>query len=269
MKVRIIPHRREKAAWNLALEEALYINSKLKLDEGEEINPVIKLYSWKKPSVILGYQQNMNEIDRDYIEENKIDLTMRTTGGGSVYLGNEDMQYSIIMKQKYSKALLKKINNSINVALKDVGMPSSLVNKDNHPVVRVAGKGTIFDAQRRYKDLLLHHGTTLVNNHDYAHMPAALKATESELNTLQNGNLWLKQIQQVKEKALIKAFEKNMPEDKGTYIQDYTNEELKIARKLYRDWYSKPESFENGKKSFGICYLTSTGYDMDWYAEND
>lgn len=269
MKVRIIPHRRDKAAWNLALEEALYINAKEKLDEGREIEPIVKLYSWKKPSVILGYRQNINEVDHEYINENKIDFTMRTTGGGSVYLGREDMQYSIITPRKYSLELLKNINFNIKNALKDVGLPSQIVNKNNHPVVRVAGKGSIFDAQRRYKNLLLHHGTTLVNNNDYEHMPQSLKATSEELKTLQTGNLWLKQLQQVKEKALIKAFEKNLPEQEEIKIQDYTDKEINIARKLYRNWYSNPAAFDKGTKKFGICYLTSTGYDMDWYAEKD
>ena len=45
--------------------------------------------------------------------------------------------------------------------------------------------------------------------------------------------------------------------------------ELKLAKKLYKNFYTNKESISEGKKKFGICYLPSTLYDMERYAESD
>ncbi len=265
--IRIIPFRRESAAWNLALEEALFLKAKEKLNKGQEVPTIIKTYSFSKPSVVLGHRQILEEVDHEYIDNQGLNLTMRTTGGGSVYLGKNDVQYSIITTEPYSKEFLKKINSQIVEALQDAGFPAALIKKNNHDIVRVKGKGTIFDAQRRYKNLTLHHGTTLVDNFDYDHMNAALKATKQEKKILEEGNLWLRQLKQIKEKQLIKNFEKNFSQEEKIIKKDYTEDELKLAKQLYKTYYSNRKKWSDGKKKHGICYLTDTDYDMDLYAE--
>jgi len=269
MKIRLIPHQRAEAAWNLALEEAVFLKAKQALIAGEEVQPVVKLYSFDKPSVILGHHQRLAEIDYEFCKEMGVDVTMRTTGGGSVYLGEHDLQYSMILPTTYSIDLLHKINTQITNALGDVGFTPQIKIKDKHPVIRMQDRGFVFDAQRRFKNLLLHHGTTLVDNADYTNMPQALKATPEELDTLTNGNIWLRQLQQVRESELVKAFNKNLPEHDSVVRKDYTNEEIKLAKKLYKEHYTNKEAFGQGNKPFGICYLTSTGYDMENYAEKD
>jgi len=269
MSLRIIPHQRADAAWNLALEEALFLRAKQALLAGKEVQPVVRLYSFSKPSVILGYMQNVSEIDYEHCREVGVDVTMRTTGGGSVYLGRDDLQYSLILPTGFSKELLRQINTSIVHALQDVGFGPKLVTKTGHPVIRMDGKASIFDAQRRFKNLLLHHGTTLVDNSDYEHMPKALKATEAELDVLQTGNLWLRQAAEVREQALIKAFEKNLPDGASVVKKDFTSEEIRLAKQLYQEFYTNKENVRAGKKKFGICYLTSTPYDMDLYKTED
>ena len=269
MKLRIIPHKRENAAWNLALEEALFIKSKERLLKGLPVQPIVKLYSFDKPSVILGYQQKISEIDHEFCEENKINVTMRTTGGGSVYLGRKDLQYSLILPTNYSLELLKKINTSIVHSLQDVGLSPNLALKDNHSIIRIKNKGSIFDAQRRFKNLILHHGTTLVDNYDYEDMPRALKATPEEIEILQKGNLWLNQEINTRENQLIKAFEKNLPENSSVIRKDFTNEEINLAKELYKNFYTNKKEFTSGKKNFGICYKTDTPYDMEQYTIKD
>lgn len=268
MKVRIIPFRREEAGWNLALEEALFLKAKQDLIDGKEIQPIVKMYSFAKPSVILGYMQNINEIDYEFCKNQKVDVTMRTTGGGSVYLGKKDLQYSLIIQKNFSRELLRKINLSIINALQDMGFSPELKIKDSYPVIRMKEKGFVFDAQRRFKDLILHHGTTLVDDYDYDKMPGALKAGKQELDVLKKGNLWLRQEKEVKENALIKSFEKNLPND-SVIVKDFTSQEIKLAKQLHKNFYTKFESINKGKKKFGICYLTSTPYDMDLYTEED
>jgi len=269
MKLRIIPHKRADAAWNLALEEALFLRAKQDLLKGKEVQPIVKLYSFSKPSVVLGYMQKISEIDYNYCKENKVDVTMRTTGGGSVYLGKNDMQYALLLPQTYSKSMLLEINSSIKSAMQDLGFAPKIINKTDHPVLRLKGRGVIFDAQRRFKDLVLHHGTTLVDNFDYEHMPAALKATKEEQEILEKGNIWLRQEDQVRERALIKAFEKNLPGNVSIIKKDFTNAEIKLAKKLYKNFYTNYKEISSGGKDYGICYKTDSVYDMEKYTEED
>ena len=269
MKVRIIPHKRTNVAWNLALEEALFLKAKKTMLDGREVQPIIKLYSFSKPSVVLGYMQKISEIDYNYCKENKVDVTMRTTGGGSVYLGKNDMQYSLILPNGYSKEVLGKINGEIVHAFQDVGFSPNIVMKTGHPVVRLKGRGFVFDAQRRFKDLLLHHGAALIDDFDYEHMPSALKATKDELDILKKGNIWLRQEAELKEQALIKALEKNFSEEVSIIKKDYTSEEVKLAKKLYKNFYTNYKEISSGKKDYGICYKTDSAYDMEKYAEED
>ena len=269
MKLRIIPHKRANAAWNLALEEALFLRAKQDLLKGKAVQPIVKLYSFPKPTVVLGYMQKISEIDYNYCKENKVDVTMRTTGGGSVYLGKDDLQYSLLLPVDYSKEILKQINTDIVHASQDVGFSPDLVMKTGHPVVRLKGKGFVFDAQRRFKNLLLHHGTTLIDNSDYEHMPHALRATPEELEVLKTGNIWLRNEAEVKEKDLIKAFEKNFSGRVSIIRKDFTNAEIKLAKKLYKNFYTNAEEISSGKKDYGICYKTDSAYNMEKYAEDD
>jgi lipoate-protein ligase A len=269
MKFRIIPHGREKASWHLALEEALFLKAKEKILKGEVPQPIIRMYSFQKPSVILGYMQNILEVDADLCKELKVDLTMRSTGGGSVYLGKEDLQYSLLLPTIYNKELLRKINLSISDSLQDVGFSPELKTNNNHTVIRMNNKSFVFDAERRFKNLLLHHGTTLVNNFDYGAQSDILKATQSEIEDMGNGMLWLKQIQEVKEKALVKALERNLPKDSSVQFKDFTSEEIKLAKELHKNFYANKKAFSAGSKKFGICYLPSTQYDMELYTKED
>ena len=194
---------------------------------------------------------------------------MRTTGGGSVYLGKNDLQYSLILPTTYSKELLRKINTSIVHGLQDIGISPEIKTKTGHPVIRLNKKAFVFDAQRRFQNLLLHHGTILVDNNDYEYMPKALKASPEELQDLQTGNIWLKEQQEVREKALIRSLNKSLPENSSVVVKDFTNEEIKLAKKLYTEFYTNEKNFSTGKKQFGICYLPSTTYDMNLYKTID
>ncbi len=240
---------------------------------GRDVQPVVRLYSFEKPSVILGYRQRAEEVDLDFCKEQGIDVTMRTTGGGSVLLGERDLQYSLLLPVKYSKDLLKQVNERIINSLRDVGFSPNLIIKTGHPVIRLDGRAFVFDAQRRAynnrSNLILHHGTTLVDNSDYEEMHQALKATPEETHDLQTGNIWIGREKQVRENNLIRAFQKNLPENASARVKDFTEDELKLAKELYKRFYINPDEIKSGKKKFGICYLPSTPYNMGLYTTRD
>lgn len=278
--IRVVPHIKASAAWNLAVEEALLQTSKEKKQKGEQIQPIVHLYSFNKPTVVLGHRQRLSEIDFPYCQEQGVHVTMRTTGGGSVFLSPEEMQYGLILPKRYTHDLLTTINKTLVSGFNDIGIQPQLVEKDGHDVVRHNGRGFVFDAQRRilvnglepgtYKHLLLHHGTILVDNTDYDHMPAALKANASDLETLQKGNIWLREQEQVKSQELIKSLNRNLASiGVRTKVADLTMDEYKLAQKLYHDYYAKPEQWSDGANHRGICYRTDTPYDMEQYAEEE
>lgn len=73
----IINHSND-TAFNIALEEYAF---KHLLDEDQ-----IFLLWINKPSIIVGRHQNtIEEINRDYVRENGIEVVRRISGGGAVY----------------------------------------------------------------------------------------------------------------------------------------------------------------------------------------
>ena len=261
MKTRIIPFERGEAAWHLAVEEALFQSAK----QQEQPTPTVRMYSFSKPSVILGYAQRISEVNLDYCKENKVDVTMRCTGGGSVYLSPKELQYSIITPEKHSLEFLKNINTKIINALQDNGYSPQLKTSNNHPVIRMNDKSFIFDAQRRGKNVLLHHGTTMVDREQHIHQFPSLNATSDNKLDISLGMLWLTDIQEVREKKLVKAYEKNFP-DNSFFVKSLASEEIKLAKKLYKSFYNNKKAISFGKKNYGICYLPSTQYNMEEYS---
>lgn len=267
--VRIIPHQRAEAAWTLALEEAVFLKMKEQMLLGKEIRPVFRLYSFDKPSVILGYGQRIEEIDFDFCRRMGIHVTMRTTGGGSVFLGKNDLQYTLILPTSQpNSSFLPWVYDRIIRSLGDIGLSPRMIEKDNTPVIHLDGRSFVFDAQRKsYLNgrgmLLLHHGTTLVDNSDYSGMPEALKATTRQLRDLTEGNVWLRNEVQVREADLIRAFERNIPEGASVVKSGYTRKEVKLATELYKQFYCNTTNLRQGRKPFGICYLPTTSYNMN------
>ena len=283
--IRIVPYRRAQAAWNLALEEALYIKSLEKLkDEGTFI-PIVRLYSFSSPSVILGNRQRISEIDYTYCIKNNVEVTMRKTGGGSVYLGRNDIQYTFILPVRYSRDILFSINSQLVNGLTRAGYTPVLTEENNHPVIRLQQKSFVFDAQKRSiiyngdienpKFAILHHGTILIDNRDYDHMPSALKADKKTLEKIQKGNVWLARYRFITEQLIVDALQRSLPfAISQSFVQDYTAEEIILAKELYQDFYANPEKFSDGKKRYGICYIPtlmdkSTEYDMEKYVEQE
>lgn len=279
-KVRVVSHFCGSAAMNLAREEALFLRSVDELKIKGSFNPIIGLYSFSRPSVILGNQQPISEVDAHYCDENDIDITMRKTGGGSVFLSPEEMQYFYILPFKYSRDLLRRINIRIQAGLGDAGFSSQLRLINNHHVLRIGKDNSfVFDAQRSrivYRGdinnpahILLHHGTILIDDKDYGHMPHALKAPPEIAMKLQKGNLWLRNEQELKIGRLIQVLQKNLPFYAKTYRKDFSSDELELAQKLYDEFYSIRSKFSCGKKSYGICYIPGPDYDMEKYRVNE
>ncbi len=83
---RFISDASGSAAWNMAVDEALYLEADV---------PTLRLYSWEHPAWSLGYRQPVPEWIGRCLELG-VEAVRRVTGGGSV-LHYDDLTYSITL----------------------------------------------------------------------------------------------------------------------------------------------------------------------------
>lgn len=94
------------AATNMAIDEAL-----LQFHAEGIIQPTLRFYGWKNPSLTLGHFQKAEKaIDFDAVKKHGCDFVRRLTGGSAV-LHDDEITYSIIVSEEHPK-----IPSSINEA---------------------------------------------------------------------------------------------------------------------------------------------------------
>lgn len=165
-------------SFNLALEEYLLKSNVL----NELREPIFVL--WRNmPTVVIGRNQNaFSEINVEFVQQEGIKLVRRLTGGGAVYHDLGNLNYTFIAKNKESFANSQgemvhspkgegtfAKNDSqwfdfalftapILTAMKKLGVPAELSGRND---LLIAGKKFSGNAQMRYHERILHHGTLL------------------------------------------------------------------------------------------------------------
>lgn len=166
------------AYWNMAVDEAMLI-----LKEQGLIPNTLRLYVFNPSAVTIGYFQRLYDVvDLDFIRSNKIEVTRRITGGGSVYhdVGGE-ITYSVVA---YIDDISSNIMDSYKIicqgivnAIKEFGLNAEFVPVND---VLVNGRKVSGSAQARRKKTLLQHGTLMYNT-DLMTLSKALKAPKEKL----------------------------------------------------------------------------------------
>ena len=137
-------------AFNLAMEEYLLKQKK------EEI-----FFLWRNsPSIIIGKNQNAySEIDVDYVKEKNITVIRRLTGGGAVFhdLGNINFTFIAnvtdtddISFQRFTAPIINYLNT--------LGAPAQFSGRND---IAIDGQKISGNAQTKYKNRFMHHGTLL------------------------------------------------------------------------------------------------------------
>lgn len=114
-----------------------------------------------RPSVIVGKNQNtLGEIDFDFVKKNDIPVVRRLSGGGAVFHdeGNVNFCY-IINGGKFGD--YAGITGELLAYLKTLKIPARLHGRNDLVVGERKFSG---NAQYKWKERLLHHGTILVNS---------------------------------------------------------------------------------------------------------
>jgi len=162
------------AAVNMAIDEALiHWHSK------NEIGPTLRFYGWNKPSLSIGYFQDVAKtIDLSGVKKHGCHMVRRLTGGSAVLHDNE-LTYSIVVSESHPK-IPKSINQAYFTLAQgilqgyrylDIEADFSLPEQPNRERSAVCfetpanyemivdGKKLTGNAQTRKNGVLLQHGS--------------------------------------------------------------------------------------------------------------
>jgi lipoyl(octanoyl) transferase len=148
---------------------------------------VVRLYSWSPAALSLGYQQSLEAVDLDACRDHGIDVVKRPTGGRAVLHKNE-LTYAVIWSVPFEIGINASHNLIVEMLVRSLSSlgDASLELSDSRATIKDAyqtgslssaacflstsrhevtfdGKKTIGSAQRRFGNVLLQHGSILLN----------------------------------------------------------------------------------------------------------
>ncbi len=163
---------------NMAIDEAL-----LDCHISDNTPPTLRFYKWERPTLSIGRNQTIDEINIEECHKLKIDLARRPTGGKAVLHENE-FTYSFISGKKdgmperifdsyieISKALINGLKTLKSDLYFNVGEDSPTEYQKNSfcfasstvSDLNYNGKKFVGSSQLRRADALLQHGSILIN----------------------------------------------------------------------------------------------------------
>lgn len=195
--LRIIFDFNQTAAFNMAADQYLLTN----LCENNTI--ILRFYTWKNPSVTLGYMQQPSETLRlDTCKADSVDWIRRPTGGRAV-LHKNDLTYSCIfpktisflganVKESYA-AITSCLKAGLNIAgilsnthdsydellavKREIKLPCFLA--PNRDEIMVDGRKLVGSAQKRTTFGVLQHGSIPISS-GFADLPYYLTISSDE-----------------------------------------------------------------------------------------
>lgn len=201
---------------------------------------------WRaKRSVLIGKNQNaLAEINYDYVKENQIDVVRRLSGGGTVFCDLGNTNFAFIVTDSTSFSDFRKFTQPILEVLKKLGVDAEFSGRND---LTIEGKKFSGNAQYKYKDRLLHHGTLLFSS-DIGDLAKAInppkiklesKGVASVKSRVTNIKAHLKDdIDIVKFKELINEYINETVENASFY--EFNNDDIKaiqaIEENRFKTW---------------------------------
>ncbi|MGR3221227.1 MAG: lipoate--protein ligase family protein [Candidatus Anammoxibacter sp.] len=252
MKFRFVDTGIATGVKNMALDEAVMISVRT-----GKAPPTIRLYQWEPSCLSLGRFQALNGINITKCNKLGVDIVRRLTGGKAV-LHNDELTYSFIAPRTFLsrsiKESYKSIADPILSTLRQLGLDAALksekANKVSSPIcfydsswyeINVNNKKIVGSAQARIKDVLLQHGSILL---DFD--PDALNSLfDTKDDNVNNRNI-SERVTSIKQETnksvelpllkslLIENFAKSLSIE--IIPEEITNEELLLAKELEENY---------------------------------
>lgn len=160
-------------AINLAIEE--YALKHLPLDDS------YLLFYINRPSIIIGKHQNtVEEINAEYVKEQKVQVVRRLSGGGAVYHDLGNLNFSFITKDNgESFHNFLKFTQPVIDALRQMGVEAEMTGRND---LQVGERKISGNAQFATRGRMFSHGT-LMFNLDLDAVQAALNANPEKFKS--------------------------------------------------------------------------------------
>lgn len=129
-----------------------------------------------EPTVLIGRNQNLElEINTDFTKAQDMHVVRRLSGGGTVYCDLNNCQYTFITnRDDKDENLFKSFARPVVLALKKLGLDADFTGRND---IMIGDKKVSGNAQYRYKDRIIHHGTLLFDA-DMELLSGSMKARE-------------------------------------------------------------------------------------------
>lgn len=110
-------------------------------------------------TVLLGRHQSMElEVDIPFCSRHHINIVRRRSGGGAIYCDQHNMQYSFISTMESGNIHFSEFAKPVVHALQKLGLHAEFTGRND---ILLEGKKISGNAQYRYKNRILHHGSIL------------------------------------------------------------------------------------------------------------
>lgn len=219
--------------FNLALEEYLL----------REVNGEYFVLWRDEPCIVVGKNQNtLSEINEEYIKKHDIKVVRRQSGGGAVFHDLGNLNFTFIVEDDGKKFNdFKTFVIPIIGVLNELGVKAEFSGRND---LLIDGKKFSGNAQCKYKNRVMHHGTLLFSS-DIVNLSDALiskpikfsdKAVKSVSSRITNISEHLQESFSVID-FKNKIFEYIGREEKDKVITTLDNEEIEEVKDLVKTKY--------------------------------
>lgn len=160
-------------AYNVALEA--YAFQKL-----TDIDEIFILWI-NEPAIIIGRHQNtIQEINKEFIDQNGIHVVRRLSGGGAVYHDLNNLNYTIISNNTQEGAFdFQTFSKPVIDTLAKLGVKAEFTGRND---LEINGQKFAGNAQAYYKGRMMHHGCLLFDV-DMSVLGQALKVSKDKIES--------------------------------------------------------------------------------------
>nr|MDO8084269.1 biotin/lipoate A/B protein ligase family protein [Candidatus Sigynarchaeum springense] len=246
----------------LAIDEALLD----RMEAGEGRANAVRFYQFSPPSVVIGCNQDIREIDLPFIRSSGLQLGRRITGGGSIIMGvpRVDSQLGISILFKNTPDFPAKLggryaalSRPIVAALRQLGLP---VEYQANSDITLQGRKIAGQAMLVTANITFMHSTITID-YDLGTMlrvmkkktdPETLAIFSAKFTTIKEHlfNISMEQLKIALRAGLEREFNARLRE------QPIDDDEIRLARKLSGEKHSTDAYIlDSDGTSMGSCFL--------------